>query len=193
MADREKRGGDASAPGTDGSGGQRGERAGVNDIQVDKAKLLQEVIAQVEETLRRLGSGYATAKQATLDSPHVMKSKREVAGIEASYLANALAGNIQEREFWLRTLRGFRVPEAPERAALGCIVGVGAAEGPVDRFYFILPVCGGMEIPLEDGALTVRVVTPETPVAKALIGKSLGDAIAFSKELHHTGRIRLLA
>jgi hypothetical protein len=165
----------------------------VNDIQVDKAKLLQEAIAQVEETLRWLGSGYATAKQATLDSPHVMKSKREVTGIEASYLANALAGNIQEREFWLRTLRGFRMPEAPQRAALGCVVGVGPAGGPVDRFYFILPVCGGTEIPLGDGGLTVRVVTPETPVAKALIGKSLGDEVAFSKELHHTGCIRLLA
>jgi hypothetical protein len=177
MADREK----------------RGERAGVNDIQVDKAKLLQDAMAQVEETLRCLGSGYATAKQATLDSPHVMKSKREVTGIEASYLANALAANIQEREFWLRTLRGFRMPEAPERAALGCVVGVGAADGPVDRFYFILPVCGGMEIPLGDEGPTLRVVTPETPVAKALIGKSLGDEVAFSKEPHHTGRIRLLA
>jgi transcription elongation GreA/GreB family factor len=37
------------------------------------------------------------------------------------------------------------------------------------------------------------VVTPETPVAKALIGKSLGDEVAFSKEPHHTGCIRLLA
>ena len=165
----------------------------MNDIQVDKVRLLQEAVAQVEETLRRLGSGYATAKQATLDSPHVMKSKREVAGIEASYLANALADNIQEREFWLRTLRGFRMPEAPQRAALGCVVGVGPADGPVDRFYFLLPVCGGMVIPLGDGGLTVRVVTPETPVAKALIGKSLGDEVAFSKELHHTGCLRLLA
>jgi hypothetical protein len=165
----------------------------VNDIRVDKAKLLQEAMAQVQQTLQRLASGYATAKQATLDSPHVMKSKREVTGIEASYLANALAGNIQEREFWLRTLRGFRMPEAPRRAALGCVVGVGLPDGPVDRFYFILPVCGGMEIPLGDGGLTVRVVTPETPVAKALIGKSLGDEVAFSKGLHHAGCIRLLA
>lgn len=147
---------------------------------IDKAKLLHEVIAQVEETLRRLGTGYAVAKQATLDSPHVMKSKREVTGIEASYLANALAGNIQEREFWLRTLRQFHLPEAPQRAALGCVVGMGRPEGPAERLFFILPVCGGMEIFLEDGRKSVRVVTPETPVAKALIGKSVGDEV----ELH---------
>ncbi len=164
----------------------------MNGITIDKTKLLQEVIARVEETLRRLGSGYAVAKQATLDSPHVMKSKREVTGIEASYLANALAGNIQEREFWLRTLKGFRMPAAPQRAALGCIVGIGPPDGPVQRLYFILPVCGGMEIPLDDGTQMVRVVTPETPVAKALLGKSLGDEIKFRKEEKQWDRIRLL-
>jgi hypothetical protein len=148
---------------------------------VDKARLLHAVIEQLEETLRRLGSGYAVAKQATLDSPHVMKSKREVTGIEASYLANALAGNIQEREFWLRTLRRVHLPEAPQRAVLGCVVGIGRPEGPVERLYFILPVCGGMEILLGDTRKSVRVVTPETPVAKALIGKRVGDEVEFQK------------
>jgi transcription elongation GreA/GreB family factor len=149
----------------------------VHHSRIDKQELLRKVIAQVEETLRRLGSGYAVAKQATLDSPHVMKSKREVTGIEASYLANALAENIQEREFWLRTLKQVRLPEAPERAALGCVVGIGRPEGPVERRYFILPVGGGLEILSEDGMKSVRVVTPETPVAQALIGRSVGDEV----------------
>ena len=151
------------------------------DVMVDKVRLLHEVIVQLAEMLRRLGSGYAVAKQATLDSPHVMKSKREVTGIEASYLANALAGNIQEREFWLRTLRQVHLPEAPQRAALGCVVGVGRREGPGERFYFLLPVCGGMEILLEDGSRSVRVVTPQTPAAKALIGKCVGDEVELQK------------
>lgn len=154
----------------------------VHHSRIDKQELLREVIAQVEETLRRLGSGYAVAKQATLDSPHVMKSKREVTGIEASYLANALAGNIQEREFWLRTLKQVHLPGAPERAALGCVVGIGRPEGPVERRYFILPVCGGLEIFLQDGMKSVRVVTPETPVAQALIGRSVGDEVKLQHE-----------
>lgn len=155
----------------------RGSHDRREQVRVDKGKLLRDLIIQVEETLQRLGSGYAVAKQATLDAPHVMKSKREVTGIEASYLANALAGNIQEREFWLRTLRRYHLPEAPQRAALGCVVGIGPPEGPVERFYFILPIAGGMEVPLGDGTRAVRVVTPGAPVAKALIGKSVGDAV----------------
>lgn len=169
------------------------KRMSVNDIRIDKAKLLQEVIAQVEEGLRRLGSGYAVARQATLDSPHVMKSKREVTGIEASYLANALAGNIQEREFWLRTLRGLRLPDAPERAALGCVVGIGPPDGPAERLYFILPVCGGMEVPVQGDARTVRVITPETPVAKAFLGKSLGEEVSLRNDQDRPDSVRLLA
>lgn len=165
----------------------------MSDAAIDKAKLLGEAIGRIEETLRRLGAGYAVAKQATLDSPHVMKSKREVAGVEASYLANALAGNIQERELWLRTLRGFRMPEAPRRVALGCVVGIGQPEGPVQRLYFILPVCGGMELPLGDGMAAVRVITPETPVAKALIGKCMGDEIEFREGRGPAGSVLLIA
>jgi transcription elongation GreA/GreB family factor len=98
-----------------------------------------------------------------------------VFGQESAYLANALALNIQEREQELRTLRSLRLPAEPERAALGCLVGVGASDGPIEGLYLILPVCGGMEILAEAGGIPVRVVTPGTPVARALLGKSVGD------------------
>ena len=159
------------------------------DIVIDKARVLHKAIAEVEESLRRLGSEYAVAKQATLESPHVMKSKREVTGIESSYLANALAENIQERQVWLQMLRQVRLPEAPRRASLGCVVRVGRAEGLIEQLYFILPACGGMEISLGDGIRTVRIITPETPVARALIGKCVGDDV----ELQGQGAQSVLA
>jgi len=170
------------------------QTGGLGEVRLDKAALLRQVIVQVEETVRRLGSGYAVAKQATLDSPHVMKSKREVTGIESSYLANALAGNIQEREFWLRTLRELRMPESPERVALGCVVGVGPADGSSDSLYFILPVCGGMEIPIpmDDRKRIVRVVTPGSAVARRLMGKSLGEELDLQNAGTGPSCIRLL-
>ncbi len=161
-------------------------------IPIDKGKLRLLAIAQVEETLQRLSSGYAVAKQATLDSPHVMKGKREVTGIEASYLANALAGNMQEREFWLRTLRGLRMPDSPERVALGCVVGVGPPEGAIEHLYFVLPVCGGMEIPVDAPIGVVRVITPGTPIGKSLIGKSVGDEIEYRIGGGQLASVRLL-
>jgi hypothetical protein len=147
------------------------------NAQHDKQSLLAAVIARVEAKLEELKAGYGAARDAVLSTPHVMKGKREVSGQESAYLANALALNIQERERELRTLRGMRLPERPERVALGCLVGVGPAEGALVGLYLVLPVCGGMEIPTAGGDTLVRVVTPGTPVVKALLGKTIGDDV----------------
>src|SRR5512139_1303506 len=125
------------------------------DAGIDKRELLQAVIVRVEAKLEELRAGYGAARDAVLSTPHVMKSKREVFGQESAYLANALALNIQEREHELRTLRAVRLPVGPDRAALGCLVGLGAPDGGIDALYFILPVCGGMELSAEGSGSAV--------------------------------------
>lgn len=148
------------------------------DAGTDKRILLAALIAQVEAKLAELRTGYEAARDAVLSTPHVMKSKREVFGQESAYLANALALNIQERELELRTLRNFRLPENPRRVVLGCMVGLGPEDGEATEFYFFLPVCGGMEVRAQGGEGIVRVITGRTPIAKALLGKNLGDQVA---------------
>jgi transcription elongation GreA/GreB family factor len=162
------------------------------DGSLEKATLLARVIAQVEAKLQDLKAGYGAARDAVLSAPHVMKSKREVFGQESAYLANALALNIQEREHELRTLRSMRLAENPQRVALGSLVGVGASDESVEMLYLVLPVCGGMEIPVTGGNRSVRVVTPATPVAKALLGKSVGDDVTLPTHPPHVGVVRLL-
>jgi transcription elongation GreA/GreB family factor len=161
-------------------------------VRTDKAKLLAEVIAQVEAKLGEMRAGYGAARDAVLSSPHVMKSKREVFGQESAYLANALALNIEEREHDLKTLRNLRLPESPGRVALGCTVGVGPDDGPAESFYFLLPVCGGMGVPLRGGEVIVRVITSGTPIAKALLGKSVGDEVRLPTTPPRVVTVRLL-
>lgn len=143
---------------------------------LDKPALLAALIWQVEARLTELRAGYTAAREGSLSTPHVMKSKREVFGQESAYLANALSLNIKERELELRTLQSLRLPERPERAALGCLVGLGM-HGALETVYLILPVCGGMELSGGESGRPIRVVTPATPVAKALLGKSQGDEV----------------
>lgn len=147
------------------------------DDGIDKRKLLITLLDQVEAKLAELRAGYGAARDAVLSTPHVMKSKREVFGQESAYLANALALNIQEREDELRTLRAVRLPVGPERAALGCVVGVGPSDGGIEALYFILPVCGGMALLARGGGPAVRVVTPAAPIARALLGKALDEDV----------------
>lgn len=92
----------------------------------------------------------------------------------------------------MRTLRELRIPEAPERAALGCVVGIGPPDGSGESLYIILPVCGGMIIPLEGGRQSIRIVTPETPVARALIGKGIGEEVVLRRGDRESQHLRLL-
>ena len=146
------------------------------DRGFDKHALLGALISQVEAKLAELRVGYAAARDGSLSTPHVMKSKREVFGQESAYLANALSLNIQKRELEMRTLKSLRLPEKPERIALGCLVGLGARDA-LEALYLVLPVCGGLEVPGGEAGIPVRVVTPAAPVAKALLGKSSGDEV----------------
>ena len=164
----------------------------VTDPSCNKVALLTQAIAQVEAKLEELRAGYGAARDAVLSTPHVMKSKREVFGQESAYLANALALNIQEREHELRTLRAVRLSERPERAALGCLVGVGAPDGGIEALFFILPVCGGMEISAEGSGPAVRVVTPATPIARALLGKSFDEDVTLPGTPPRRATVRLL-
>ena len=159
---------------------------------IDKRMLLDTLIDQAEAKIEEPKAGYGAARDAVLSTPHVMKSKREVFGQESAYLANALSLNIQEREAELRTLRGVRLPARPDRAALGCLVGVGGSDETIEGLYLILPVCGGMQVPMADGSGTVRIVTPQTPVVKMLIGKSVGDEVRLPTNPPRDTVIRLL-
>jgi len=164
----------------------------MGDPEIDKRILLNALIAQMERKLEELRAGYGAARDAVLSTPHVMKGKREVSGQESAYLANALALNIQEREHELRTLRGVRLPERPDRAALGCLVGLCAPDGGIEALYFILPVCGGMELSAEGSGSAVRVVTPATPIARALLGKSLDEDVMLPGTPPRHSTVRLL-
>jgi hypothetical protein len=159
---------------------------------MDKAALLATVIENVGKRLEDLRAGYGSARDATLSTPHVMKSKREVFGQESAYLANALALNIQEREHELKVLKAFRLPATPSRVSLGCVVGLGTDVGRAQAFYFLLPVCGGMELTASTSGPTVHVVTPAAPMTRALLGRSLGDEVALPTVPPNTVTITVL-
>ena len=160
---------------------------------LDKQKVLRAVIAQVEANLSEMRAGYGAARDAVLSSPHVMKGKREVFGQEAAYLANALAMNVQEREYDLKVLRNLHLPESPERVVMGCVVGVGPDVGSVESLCFLLPVCGGMEVSTHEGEVIVRVITSGTPIAKALLGKVVGDEVTLPTTPPRVVAVKLLA
>jgi len=62
---------------------------------------------------------------------------------------------------------------ANDPAALGCLVEVEDDTG--SSWYLVAPAGGGMR--LEVDGITFTVVTPDSPVGRALVGRRLGDDV----------------
>ncbi len=113
-------------------------------------------------------------------------------GIEAAWVADGIAKNLDSRRESLGLLSNLRLPVEPTRAALGCIVGVGPEGGQIEALYFVLPACGGLEITVSGDLPMLRTVMTRAPIAKELIGKSLGDEVNVRRNREEPDSILLL-
>ena len=146
-------------------------------ININKAVLLQQIINELERELAQLRAGYEEARLTSIEAPGRMQSRYDTMGVEAAWVADGLAKNFEEKAEGLSRIKQFRLPNNPKQVAIGCVVGIGPESGTVERIFFILPACGGVSVPLEDGIMTVQTVMSQAPIARKLIGKELDDEV----------------
>ena len=144
----------------------------------------------IEQLRERLVQAAAVAKRAEADARDAARSvateseKKEDgrAALEFGSLATGHQNRARDVEAQVKTLDGMLARGLPELGAdspviLGAIVDVTTEDknGKLERTFIMLPVGAGTELtgPGGDGFLTV--VTPASPVGKALMGKRQGD------------------
>ncbi len=154
---------------------------------MDKQKILKTVQEALEEELRRQ---LAAQEMAATGATHVeakAESKWDTCGLEQSYLARGHAKLFESLARQVEELRSF-VPSCFS----GKPIGAGALlETEVDgetALFFLLYCGGGTEIEVDGREITV--ITPESPVGAALLGKRQGDAYSFRAGM--VGKIRLV-
>lgn len=141
-----------------------------------KAKLIEQVITQLESDLAGLKKAAAETHAVTSDDENKQESKYDTRSIEASYLADAQTSQalaIQESIFKIRNLS---LTEDPETAILGSIVILSSDHQ--DHQFLLLPAGGGIILEYENQPLTV--VTPDSPIGKSII------ATTIAKQLNNT-------
>ena len=151
----------------------------------------EELIGKLLSTLRaerdnadRLARDTAEAANHPEARPENDKDTRK---LELSYLAQGQAARARELEATIATLssqplRAFRPDDA---IALGALVTLESAE----KTERVLICSGGGGTSVDDEHGAVRVVTPEAPLGRALLGKTAGDEV----ELTVGGRKRELS
>lgn len=143
---------------------------------MNKAMILQILLAELEEDLRRQLAANKQASAGATDSEARAETKWDTCGLEASYLARGHAQQFKELAADVHQLRGFIAPDFTDRP-----IGTGALVevyfGGAATLFFLLHCGGGTELTVEGREVTV--ITPESPVGAALLDKHPGDSFSF--------------
>jgi len=147
-----------------------------------KATLKAELVA----VLRRELTAAENAHKATLAGVTHEEAKpendKDTRALEQSYLARGQAQRALELRSALAEVESMLATRPRPSAVLGSLVVV--LEREHETTYWIAPHGGGAE--LEAGA--VHVVTPKSPLGRALVGKASGDEV----EVTIAGKARML-
>jgi transcription elongation GreA/GreB family factor len=151
--------------------------------KVDLVNALLSALRAERDTVDRLARETAEAANHPEARPENDKDTRK---LELSYLAQGQAARARELEATIAMLLSQppRTFGSDEAIALGALVTLESA----DKRERVLLCSGGGGSSVADEHGSVRIVTPEAPLGRALLGKAAGDEI----ELNVGGRKREL-
>jgi transcription elongation GreA/GreB family factor len=147
---------------------------------IDKTKLWSLLVSALTEARDRVLAAQRTSVEGVTHEDAKSESDKDMRATEASYVARGQAMRVEALEADLAKVAGMRPrafsPDAP--IALGALVTVATEEG--ERVVLLAPAGGGLRLAI--GATAVQVVTPVSPIGRALLGATQGDVVAFARE-----------
>jgi transcription elongation GreA/GreB family factor len=152
-------------------------------MSLDKKHLLAQLIERLQHSDRVAHRAEADAREAAT-SLATESEKREDgrAAIEFGSLATGQAARARRLAEELQALTAFAEAPFPRfgrtsPVALGAIVDVATEDddGPAERTFFVLPAGAGSELTGPDGDGFLSVITPASPVGRALMGRRAGE------------------
>ena len=140
-------------------------------MPIDKNQLLEKLAEQISGNADTMGDAAQNARQASIDAPGRNQTRYDSSKEEQGYLADGL--NIRHAElcFGASMVKSTRLPMNPGKVVVGSLVKLNANGN--SGHYFVLPYGGGQWIETEEGEVTV--VTPESPLYRAMEGRRAGE------------------
>ncbi|HBT82565.1 MAG: transcription elongation factor GreAB [Desulfuromonadales bacterium GWD2_61_12] len=142
---------------------------------MNKEEILSRITAALDADLELLTRAARTAHAAATHVECIADNKYDTTGLEASYVAQGQANRAQDirralERYRTLTLRSFT---ATTPIRLTALVTLEDEDGNT-RLVFLGPDAGGLKLVDVDGECIV--ITPESTLGRALLGKVCGDA-----------------
>jgi transcription elongation GreA/GreB family factor len=147
---------------------------------MDKKALVDQLVKQLETSARTaLASRDAAAAEARDGATPDEKREDARAAHQLQSFGRAQQGRAQQAMADVDKLATFR-PSAlgkTARITVGAIVEIEDAESGEGRTFFLAPVGAGMTLTGPGGDGHLSVVTPASPIGKAVIGRTTGEVV----------------
>jgi len=146
---------------------------------MDKQFMVEQLTGRIRDSFFVARREQDAAAEEARDgaSPDEKRADSRVA-MEFASLATAQSRRADVARDELAVLEKFRpatVSASAPRVVMGTIIEV--EDGAEGRTIFLAPVGAGIELTMPDGDGFVTVVTPASPLGKALLGRELGDTV----------------
>lgn len=151
----------------------------------EKAAIVRAAVARLEADAAALRASAEATREGALHEESRAENDKDTRGLEASYLARGQAKRVEETEEAATRLRFLdrRAFGEDDPIDLAALVRVSIDEVE-EVCFFLAPVGGGLRV--EVGGVAVTLLTPASPVGRALAGKVRGDVV----EVKTRGTIR---
>jgi transcription elongation GreA/GreB family factor len=141
-----------------------------------KPQLLQTIIATLEADQALFTTAARRAHEAATHEECLPDNKYDTTALEASYIAQGQANRAQEIRQSLEVYRALPLQDFTEATPIRLTALVTLEdEAGNERRFFLGPRDGGMKIP--DSAGEIVVITPASPLGRALLGRQVGDEL----------------
>jgi hypothetical protein len=147
---------------------------------VNKKMIVEQITRQITEELESIRSAAEATYRAATDEDSKAENKYDTRGLEASYLAGAQAQRVADMKEVLSIFQNLPLKSFAENDPIVITALVELLVSQKTSYVLLMPKGGGQSAQLD--GLKVQVITPESPLGEALIGKRLGDSFELEKK-----------
>jgi transcription elongation GreA/GreB family factor len=145
---------------------------------MNKQELIAQLVTQLEASARAaLDARAAVVMEAKEGATPDEKREDARAAHQLTTMGGAQERRAQKALAEVDALQTFRPPAQMSTIAVGAIVEIEDEDSGEGRTFFLAPVGAGMTLTGPGGDGVLSVVTPVSPIGKAVIGRRVGDVI----------------
>lgn len=142
---------------------------------MNKTLLFEKLKQEVDQQLKLAIASAQNTLDAATNEESKAENKYDTRGLEASYLARAQTERVLDLKALRSGLDSLKIRSFTDEQPIAITALIRLETNEKLIWALLLPKGGGQSFAYED--LTIKVITPESPLGANLIGKNIDDVI----------------